>query len=757
MLGRIRRHALLLVLLSLYLALGCAYSIMTPLFEAPDEVWHFANARFVAARAALPVQGSNNGEQAARQEASQPPLYYLLAAPLIGWIDTADFDSLSRLNPHAAPGLPASDGNKNMVTHTPTPFPWQGTVLAVHITRLFSVLLGLITVLSTYALGLRLGHRPPPVATGGEAAGGDARLLALFSAALVAFNPQFVFISASINNDNIMNALGAIVLTLLVYIATAQRREPTSQRVLVLLGVLCGLAALSKLTGLGLLAFAIVTLVVISARRGQPLPSLARDAVLVAGLAALVAGWWYVRNWILYGDVTGLAPMLVWVGQRDLSLQQLAGELQGLELSFWAVLGWFNILVDQGVYTVLQAADRLALAGLVVILLRRTKSGMNLLVLGLCALWAVIAMAGLVRWTATTPGTQGRLLFPAIAGIAALLAAGLAALIPARLRGPVLGTLAALLLALALIAPFRYIAPAYLPPPAIAGAAQIPHPVSIRYGNDEMALLGYDLESTTITPGSVISVTLYMSALKPLSKDYSLFIHIWGRDLLSVGQRDSYPGRGALPTSRMTPGAIIEDRYWVTIAPTATTPSLALLEVGFYDFNSSERLWATGADGARTEMPIVSRLKLVASEAQTQTLQPALFSFGGQANLLRGHVETPPVVEAGSTVTVSTTWQATSAMTQDYTLFLQLVDEQSTIVAQNDGEPQGGQYPTSLWAVGEIVADQRTLTLPKDIAPGRYRLATGMYILTTRERLLVSSSIGDVPQQWAVLGEITLR
>ena len=64
-----------------FLLLGALYSVTTPVFETPDEVWHFAHVRYVAQRMALPVQGAQ-GEELAHQEASQPPLYYVLAAPL---------------------------------------------------------------------------------------------------------------------------------------------------------------------------------------------------------------------------------------------------------------------------------------------------------------------------------------------------------------------------------------------------------------------------------------------------------------------------------------------------------------------------------------------------------------------------------------------------------------------------------------------------------------------------------------------------
>jgi hypothetical protein len=96
-------------------------------------------------------------------------------------------------------------------------------------------------------------------------------------------------------------------------------------------------------------------------------------------------------------------------------------------------------------------------------------------------------------------------------------------------------------------------------------------------------------------------------------------------------------------------------------------------------------------------------------------------------------------------------------MAQDYTVFMQLVDQTPTVLAQNDGEPQGGEYPTGLWDQGEIVTDRRTLTIPVGLAAGRYRLVAGLYLLGAPERLPVRGPSGPVPENWVVVGEVATR
>ncbi|MGE5262651.1 MAG: hypothetical protein ACM3S0_04670, partial [Acidobacteriota bacterium] len=93
-------HREIAVVLVLFILLGGAYSIATPLFEAPDEQWHFAFVQYVATGRGLPVQTVDQPTHLARQEGSQPPLYYLLAAGATFWIDTSDYPGIIWENPH---------------------------------------------------------------------------------------------------------------------------------------------------------------------------------------------------------------------------------------------------------------------------------------------------------------------------------------------------------------------------------------------------------------------------------------------------------------------------------------------------------------------------------------------------------------------------------------------------------------------------------------------------------------------------------
>jgi hypothetical protein len=99
-------------------------------------------------------------------------------------------------------------------------------------------------------------------------------------------------------------------------------------------------------------------------------------------------------------------------------------------------------------------------------------------------------------------------------------------------------------------------------------------------------------------------------------------------------------------------------------------------------------------------------------------------------------------------------WQTLTPLTTDYTVFLHLRDEAGGTVAQHDGLPVAGDYPTSRWQPGETIIDPINFPLPADLPPGEYQFWGGLYRLDTLERLVVSHDTSG--ENAILLGEITL-
>ncbi len=247
-------HWAVAVVLAGFLLLGLTYSLTTPIFEAPDELYHFEYARHVARTGNLPDMRAAVRPWA--QEGAQPPLYYLTVAVALRTLAPATWDAPLRLNPHARIGLPEGHENKNRVVHTADErFPFRGLARAVHVARLASLAWAGLGVAGTYALGwLTLGRLScdTPICRD------DPSVAVPLAVALVAALPQFAFISGAISNDPAIMATTAWALTALWY---AGQRAP-SPRLGGLVGLMVGLATLCKLSGLLMAVFGLAVLMV---------------------------------------------------------------------------------------------------------------------------------------------------------------------------------------------------------------------------------------------------------------------------------------------------------------------------------------------------------------------------------------------------------------------------------------------------------------------------------------------------------------
>jgi 4-amino-4-deoxy-L-arabinose transferase-like glycosyltransferase len=129
------------------------------------------------------------------------------------------------------------------------------------------------------------------------------------------------------------------------------------------------------------------------------------------------------------------------------------------------------------------------------------------------------------------------------------------------------------------------------------------------------------------------------------------------------------------------------------------------------------------------------------------------YNLGEKIRLI-GH-EVNGTVKAGESLRPRLYWQAQAPMDKDYTVFVHLLDERGNPRAQQDCQPQRGDYPTSLWRRGEVIWDGYEISLPPDLPAGTYRLVAGMYLLESMERLPVFDETGKrLPDDLIPLGEI---
>jgi len=741
----INRNPGLVAILLVFLALGVIYSVTTPLFESYDEAWHFAVIRHIAQGKGLPVLEPGK-ETLWRQEGGQPPFYYLVAASLTFWINSDDLESLLRHNPYFPYYRGPRNDNRNAFLHIDKErFPYTGTVLAVHLARAFSVFLGAVTVLATYLLARRIFP--------------SEKILLLGATALVAFNPKFLFLSGTVSNDNMVTTLSTLTLLGLIYLVQGEE----SKRTLFGLGSVLGLAILSKLSALALLPLVFLVLAFVAWRR-RYWTLLLRWASIVFGMAVLVAGWWYLRNLILYGDLMGLQTFMEtsgWYRSQSPSIQEVLHSLQPVELSFWATFGLGHVLADEVVYDILKLLARLAGVGLVILGIRQFSRDrlpfINQISLGVLILWTIMISIAMLRYVQITSYREGRLVLPAIASIGIILLLGLAQWVPQRFRGVLASGVITGMFFLAAITPFRYIATAYARPPILDNIDEtaIPHRVHVRY-EDKVELIGYELPQRKIRPGEELRLTLYWRALAATEKDYSVYIHLRAQDGQLLGQRDTHPGLGNYPTSLWKPGQVIVDTYWVPVMASPTGSPIGHIDVGFYSLATMKPL-PSFDPGGRAVVPVIGFFKVAGSPpSQGAVPNPTLLNLGGDI-ALRGYELPLRDLQPGQPLRFTLYWSALRSLERDYTVFVHLVDPGGHLWAQGDGWPQRGAYPTSFWDAGEIIRDEREVRLPAEIPPGEYQIEVGIYFLPTGERLPLLGEEGRRLDDKIRLGRVRVR
>ena len=552
--------AAVVAVLLLFVALGVWYSLAVPPFEKPDEVYHYAFARHLAQGNPLPVQTTQaNGPWL--HEGTQAPLYYFLVGRLTAAIDQSDFDRLNVQNPQANLGDPLLPGNKNFMLYSARPWPLRGANLAVHVGRWFSLALGCLTLVLVYLTARRAFPSRSP--------------LPVLSVLLVAAIPQVAFIQSSVSNDNMITTTATAVIYWLVRLIARDKRKAVGWWEWVVLGTLLGLAALSKLQGLVLLAPAGIAILWLAWQR-RSWRLLVAAVLLVALPAVAVAGWWYWRNHTLYGEWLAANRLLTITGLRTTprTWTGFVGEMNGLRYSFWALFGWFNIILPGWIYKLLDVLTLLALAGLAVAgiqgwqahgraWLERPTVRVQLFL----ALWAAILVTFMVYWSTFATSSQGRLLFPMLSAFAVLMTAGLSVWttwLPRRRRFPLLASLPAGLLALSLVSLVGVLPAAYHAPAPIDALPQGTPEVHLTF-DDQVELVGIDLPDERVRLGESAPVTLYLRATRKLTTDLLVFVQILDENGQAIGNITTHPGWGRWPTSLWEPGRIYADDYRVRV------------------------------------------------------------------------------------------------------------------------------------------------------------------------------------------------
>lgn len=781
----------------LYIVVGVAYALVTPALEKLDEEGHYGYALYVREHHSLPpvlaFEGSARASAdfpRARQPASraelalefqQPPLYYVITAIASSWLpNDPEPDVLLTTNPYVTLSVPGyRNDNRNYRLHPPdlTPLILTG--------RLVSLLFGLGTMLASYFFAAQLFPKKT--------------LVPIATAAIVGFQPTFLFVATAVSDDSAIAFFGALTIAILAYrlrkgpfVGTAstlvQRLGPplpTALRQLlswawfpVLLGAVLGLAILTKASGL--VFFPLVGLALILIHRGL-CAELVRDGVIIICVAFAIGGWWYVRDTNVVHDLAqyytpvgqlpstnytdprvGAAPHVEITNARVL-MRRLKGDLSTVEYTFWAnqtrvfvsPIGFDHSLIGWGRIS-------LGLLMLGIVLNWRTLRGK--LPVGIILLsWPVTFLCLLIfYWNPRTVGAHGRFLFPSLAPLTLLLVWGWQTVMPPQWRRLALTLCAGMVIVIGSLMPFASLYSLFHPSREWQ-ARQVEYSTGITYadaatGMPVARLIGYNLPQPYAAPGKYFPVELCWESLGKTKAPYSVFLHLLDDSQLTTqaaptiwGARQTYPGLGNRPTDRWALHSAFCDTVLVQAAPNVPTPLGVAIEVGFVDPANRDRLQAVNVEGTPIDLAIVGRVPILSPQDLPVAKRAARYTLDDAIGLNDAQLSA-----ADSSITLTLTWQSLHTVPYDATTFVHLRGADGSILAQVDRQPLNGRFPTSLWLPGQIVTDTVNLSLPSGTQSGPLVLNLGMYTWPSLQRLAVMDASGHPQRDNMIVVEVPI-
>ena len=357
-----------------FLFRGWFYASMLPLWEGYDEFAHFGVVRAIASKEILLVPRDQPGPRDVEESLKLAP---------VPW-EVRSWDVFrSSLTEEAYWGLPPEERRRREARLRDMPPSWEredsvsgvsayealqpplyywlmapalyalkgsGLLAQVMLLRWIGVVIASFAVPLTFGIALTVTERES---------------VALGCAAVVAVMPGFAATVARVSNE----PLAILLFTLLIWLGLRiLNRAPGA----------CSAAALGAVLGLGLLtkayfltALPAVLLLLLHKYRRSRASGLTASAITVA-----IAGWWYVRNVVTTGTLSGLAetvtlrdrgvtamlaaiPHVPWVRAVDVIL-----------VSHLYFCGWSSLTVRSWMYHVFFAIAMLAALGLIVQLRR---------------------------------------------------------------------------------------------------------------------------------------------------------------------------------------------------------------------------------------------------------------------------------------------------------------------------------------------------------------------------------------------------
>jgi hypothetical protein len=238
--------------------------------------------------------------------------------------------------------------------------------------------------------------------------------------------------------------------------------------------------------------------------------------------------------------------------------------------------------------------------------------------------------------------------------------------------------------------------------------------------------------TSCLNPGGVLEVDVGWGTSAPPNRDVLAELALASDDG-TVPTRETYPLSAAWPTSEWPADAAAWGYYTLTVDSTAPRGTYSLT-LGLADPSTGQTLGSALGLGTITVRDQPCTFPTPSDAIETNAV------YGNRLRLLGYQLR-----RDGHELHVTLYWRSEQRMVTDYKIFVHVLDLQTKRpVAQDDAPPRRGTYRTPFWPPAETVRDSFSISL-RDVPPGTYGVAVGVYDPTTMERLPLVANDGPHP------------
>lgn len=253
-----------------------------------------------------------------------------------------------------------------------------------------------------------------------------------------------------------------------------------------------------------------------------------------------------------------------------------------------------------------------------------------------------------------------------------------------------------------------------LNPPSV-DELEISTPVTAFFGGLE--LMGYDLSSREMRPGSEVDLTLFWQAHQGPGIRRQFEIRLGN---------SAIPLEPAYPVEQWQAGDVFQTRHHLRIP--------ADNEGGVHSLN------IVALDGASEPLGPAAHLTDVTVKVADRLFEipeishPERVELGTGVTYLGYDIE-PREAKPGDTLHLTLYWQSREPVDTSYKVFVHLMNVGIGMWGQVDDVPVSGARPIPGWLPGEVIVDEYEVPIHLGAPAGHYYIETGMYDPDTMDRL----------------------